>query len=186
MTVAEQEHAPSTDGDNVAPIMQVDGLKTYFFTRKGTVKAVDGVSFRLKPRKPSRSSASPAAASRSPLSRSCASSRIHPAVSSAVRIKFDGVDLMKSRSARCANPRQRHLDDLPGADDVAQPGHHRRHQITEALILHQDMNREQALARRSRCSSSSASPSPTARQGIPAPAVGRHAPARHDRDGARL
>jgi len=30
-------------------LLQVEGLKTYFFTRWGTVKAVDGVSFSLKP-----------------------------------------------------------------------------------------------------------------------------------------
>ena len=29
-------------------MMEVDGLKTYFFTRQGTVKAVDDVSFYLK------------------------------------------------------------------------------------------------------------------------------------------
>src|SRR5262244_210878 len=30
-----------------ARILEVDGLQTYFFTRQGTVKAVDGVSFAL-------------------------------------------------------------------------------------------------------------------------------------------
>jgi oligopeptide/dipeptide ABC transporter ATP-binding protein len=32
-----------------APILDVQGLKTYFFTRTGVVKAVDGVSFSLLP-----------------------------------------------------------------------------------------------------------------------------------------
>ena len=32
-----------------APILDVQGLKTYFFTRTGVVKAVDGVSFTLHP-----------------------------------------------------------------------------------------------------------------------------------------
>jgi oligopeptide/dipeptide ABC transporter ATP-binding protein len=32
-----------------APILDVQGLKTYFFTRTGVVKAVDGVSFSLMP-----------------------------------------------------------------------------------------------------------------------------------------
>jgi oligopeptide/dipeptide ABC transporter ATP-binding protein len=31
------------------PLLEVRGLKTYFFTRRGTVKAVDGVSFSLAP-----------------------------------------------------------------------------------------------------------------------------------------
>ena len=32
-----------------APVLDVQGLKTYFFTRTGVVKAVDGVSFTLMP-----------------------------------------------------------------------------------------------------------------------------------------
>jgi oligopeptide transport system ATP-binding protein len=32
-----------------APILEVEDLKTYFFTRTGVVKAVDGVSFSLMP-----------------------------------------------------------------------------------------------------------------------------------------
>ena len=32
-----------------APVLEVEGLKTYFFTRKGVVKAVDEVSFALHP-----------------------------------------------------------------------------------------------------------------------------------------
>ena len=31
------------------PLLEVRGLRTYFFTRRGTVKAVDGVSFSLAP-----------------------------------------------------------------------------------------------------------------------------------------
>ena len=38
--------APATAG-NGDVILDVDGLKTYFFTRQGLVKAVDGVSFSL-------------------------------------------------------------------------------------------------------------------------------------------
>ena len=29
-------------------LLKVEGLKTYFYTREGTVKAVDGVSFDIK------------------------------------------------------------------------------------------------------------------------------------------
>src|SRR5438105_9928489 len=41
------DSAPNA-GDNAAPVLTVEGLKTYFFTRQGTVKAVDDVSFALK------------------------------------------------------------------------------------------------------------------------------------------
>ncbi|HEX9899105.1 MAG TPA: ATP-binding cassette domain-containing protein, partial [Candidatus Methylomirabilis sp.] len=35
--------------DGRTPLLEVRDLKTYFFTRRGTVKAVDGVSFSLAP-----------------------------------------------------------------------------------------------------------------------------------------
>jgi len=35
-------------GDNAEPVLTVEGLKTYFFTRLGIVRAVDDVSFALK------------------------------------------------------------------------------------------------------------------------------------------
>src|SRR5437868_6318194 len=41
------DSAPNA-GDNAAPVLTVEGLKTYFFTRQGIVKAVDEVSFALK------------------------------------------------------------------------------------------------------------------------------------------
>ena len=61
-------------------------------------------------------------------------------------------------------------------------------QIAEALILHRDMDQQGgAASARSRCSTWCASPSRQQRaEGISAPALRRHAPARHDRHGARL
>ena len=51
MSVADDSRQAEAPGpcSNLAPILNVDELKTYFFTRQGTVKAVDGVSFSLKP-----------------------------------------------------------------------------------------------------------------------------------------
>ena len=60
-------------------------------------------------------------------------------------------------------------------------------QIGEALILHQSMSHKAALARAIEMLQLVGIPEPqAARQGVPAPALGRHAPARHDRHGARL
>ena len=40
-----QPHA-ATDTDT---LLEVEGLRTYFYLRAGVLKAVDGVSFSLKP-----------------------------------------------------------------------------------------------------------------------------------------
>src|SRR4029453_4161908 len=34
---------------SAAPLLEVEGLKTHFFTRDGVVRAVDGVSFAIEP-----------------------------------------------------------------------------------------------------------------------------------------
>src|SRR5215831_14461282 len=53
VTTSEQDAgaAPpaATDQRSAAPLLTVEGLQTSFFTRRGTVKAVDGVGFALAP-----------------------------------------------------------------------------------------------------------------------------------------
>src|SRR3979409_1660804 len=39
--------ASAGEGAGAGPVLEVNALKTYFFTRSGAVKAVDGVSFAL-------------------------------------------------------------------------------------------------------------------------------------------
>ena len=99
-----------------------------------------------------------------------------------------GKDLLGARRPRDAqDPRQPDLDDLPGADDLAQPGVHRRRpgrrggppapgQVEGRGARGRDRDvpaRRHPVAR-------------GARRRVPAPAVGRHAAARDDRDGARV
>jgi oligopeptide/dipeptide ABC transporter ATP-binding protein len=36
-------------GDSAGPVLEIEGLRTYFFTRDGTVKAVDGVDLTVAP-----------------------------------------------------------------------------------------------------------------------------------------
>ena len=96
-----------------------------------------------------------------------------------------------SRPARRAemrqDPRQRDLHDLPGADDLAEPGlHHRRADRRGHAPAPGPRAAATPWTRRSRCSSSSASRRRAAGQGVPAPDLRRHAAARDDRHGAGL
>ena len=55
MTVSSNKHSTASEpaalaSDANAPaLLTVDGLQTFFFTRQGIVKAVDGVSFSVRP-----------------------------------------------------------------------------------------------------------------------------------------
>ena len=85
------------------------------------------------------------------------------------------------------DPRQRHLDDLPGADDLAEPGVHRGRPDRRGSAAapegrpeggHGPGGRDDAARRHSLAGA--------ARPGLSPPAVRRHAPAGDDRDGAEL
>ncbi|MCK7507613.1 MAG: hypothetical protein MZV70_28620 [Desulfobacterales bacterium] len=87
------------------------------------------------------------------------------------------------------DPRGRPVHGLPGAHDLAQPALHRSAtRSRRPSVLHQGLPRGEARAAgASSCSRSRASRMPpSAARRVPAPAVGRHAPAGHDRHGARL
>ncbi len=108
-------------------LLEVNDLKTYFRTDDGIVKAVDGVNFTVEKGKTlgivgesgsrqerhlpddhgpeHRSGTRSRAARRSSRARTCST-------------------MKPSKTAR--HPRQRHRDDLPGPDDVAEPGAHDR------------------------------------------------------------
>src|SRR6266700_7834065 len=53
VTTSEQDAGATTpvaaDRPSAAPLLTVEGLQTSFFTRRGTVKAVDGLGFALAP-----------------------------------------------------------------------------------------------------------------------------------------
>ncbi len=84
--------------------------------------------------------------------------------------------------------RQRDLDDLPGADDVAQPGaHHRPADRRDAACCTAACRAPRRWRARSRCCRLVNMPEPERRvDAVSAPDVRRHAPARDDRDGAGL
>ncbi len=104
-------------------------------------------------------------------------------------IRFDGLDLLDVPDADAARPaRQPAGDDLPGADDLAQSELHdrrpdRRDASCAIAAARGAQARERAieLLRRVRIPSPERAP-----RRLSAQALGRHAPARDDRDGAGL
>ena len=135
-------------GSNVAPILNVDELKTYFFTRQGTVKAVDAVSFSLKPRE------TLAIVGESGCGKSITALsllRLIPYPPGRIvggRIDFEGTNLLTLDEEEMRGIRGNHIsmifqEPMTSLNPVMTVGR----QISEALILHQNMTREQALAR---------------------------------------
>jgi hypothetical protein len=98
--------------------------------------------------------------------------------------RYLGQDLMTCPNARCADSAATHLDDLPGPDDVAEPGLHDRRPARRGRPgLHEAGAPRPAKPAPSRCWRSSGSPSPSSGRQLPPRVLGRHAPAGDDRDG---
>ncbi len=102
-------------------------------------------------------------------------------------IHFKGRELLGARRKRDApDPRQRHLDHLPGADDLAQSApHHRGADRRNPATAHRHQRCDGADADAGAVDPGRHSRSGDAAEELSAPVVRRPAPARHDRDGAR-
>ena len=174
--------------DGRAAALDVRDLRVEFPLARGVVRAVDGVSLRRRAAaRRSGSSASPAAARRMTLRAilgllpRTARDRRRRDRSSTARTSL-ALDEDRRRDAARARDR----DDLPGADDGAQPGHARRRPdrrgpARPARATADGAARERALELMRRVGI----PDPERRaRRLPARALGRPAPARHDRDRA--
>jgi peptide/nickel transport system ATP-binding protein len=128
--------------------MEVDGLKTYFFTRQGIVKAVDDVSFYLK------KGETLGIVGESGCGKSITALSVMrlvpdpPGKTVAGSVKLDGRDLLELSAAEMREVRGNEMsmifqEPMTALNPVFKIGH----QISEALILHQGMDKEQALER---------------------------------------
>ena len=130
------------------PLLEVDGLKTHFFTRDGVVRAVDGVSFSVQPGE------TLALVGESGCGKSVTSLSILRLIASppgrtvAGRIRFNGRDLLRLSEPEMRQVRGDEIsmifqEPMTSLNPVLTVGR----QIAEALVLHRGLSRAEALAR---------------------------------------
>ncbi len=111
----------------MADLLQVKNLQTSFFTPEGEVRAIDGISFEIDESK-TLGLVGESGCGKSVTSLSIM--RLIPSPPGKIvggEIVYRGKDLLKlGNEADAQDPRQRDLDDFPGADDLAQSGVYRR------------------------------------------------------------
>ena len=131
-----------------APLLEVDGLKTHFFTRDGVVRAVDGVSFSIAPGE------TLALVGESGCGKSVTSLSIMRLIASppgrvvAGTVRFDGRNLLDLSEAEMRKVRGNDIsmifqEPMTSLNPVLTIGR----QIAESLVLHRGMTRSDAMAR---------------------------------------
>src|SRR5690349_8359928 len=132
----------------MAALLEVDGLKTHFFTRDGVVRAVDGVSFSIQPGE------TLALVGESGCGKSVTSLSILRLIASppgrtvAGSIRFNGQDLLglSERAMRKVRGNEISMifqEPMTSLNPVLTVGR----QIAEALVLHKGMSRSGANGR---------------------------------------
>ena len=161
MADAAQMNAPTGSSANQAAL-EVNGLKTYFFTREGVVRAVEDVSFSVA-RGETLAIVGESGCGKSMTALSIM--RLIPDPPGRIvggEIKLDGQDLMDLSEAEMRGIRGNDIsmifqEPMTSLNPVMRIGK----QISEALILHQDMSKAQAMDRSDR--DAEAGPHPGAR-----------------------
>jgi peptide/nickel transport system ATP-binding protein len=131
-----------------APLLEVDGLKTHFFTRDGVVRAVDGVSFTIQ------TGETLALVGESGCGKSVTSLSILRLIASppgrtvAGAIRFNGHDLLSLSEREMRDVRGNEIsmifqEPMTSLNPVLTVGR----QIAETLVLHRGMARGQATER---------------------------------------
>jgi peptide/nickel transport system ATP-binding protein len=132
----------------VATLLEVDGLRTHFFTRDGIVRAVDGVSFSVDPGE------TLAVVGESGCGKSVTSLSILRIIASppgrivAGRVLFEGRDLLalteqEMRAVRGNAVSMIFQEPMTSLNPALTVGR----QIAESLVLHRDLSRDAAMAK---------------------------------------
>ncbi|HKN09091.1 MAG TPA: ABC transporter ATP-binding protein [Pseudomonadota bacterium] len=132
----------------MTPLLEVDGLKTHFFTRDGVVRAVDGVSFSVAPGE------TLAVVGESGCGKSVTSLSVLRLIASPPgrivegSIRFQGQDLLELSERRMRDIRGNEIsmifqEPMTSLNPVLRIGS----QITETLTLHRGLSKEAAVAR---------------------------------------
>ena len=138
----------NSPGTALAPLLEVDGLKTYFYTRDGVIRAVDGVSFTVDPGE------TLAVVGESGCGKSVTSLSIMRLVASppgkivSGRLVFEGRELLDLSEDAMRKVRGNEIsmifqEPMTSLNPVLTIGS----QIAEALVLHRGMTRGEAMAR---------------------------------------
>ena len=105
-----------------APLLDVRDLQVRIPLSRGTVRAVDGASFRVE-RGEALGLVGESGCGKSMTLRAILGLLPRPAVITGGQVLFEGEDLAAAPTVAAARaPRQGHRHDLPGADDGAEPG----------------------------------------------------------------
>jgi len=145
MAADENNHARSDEHD---PVLQVEGLQTSFYTRDGVVRAVDGVSFNL------HRGETLCIVGESGCGKSVTALSIlgllpkPPAKIEQGKVLFRGEDLLQQDEARMRQIRGNQIsmifqEPMTSLNPVMTIGK----QIAEALLLHQNVSKQQAQER---------------------------------------
>ncbi|MEN9771876.1 MAG: hypothetical protein RJA58_519 [Pseudomonadota bacterium] len=138
----------AVQSDKSVPVLEVRDLKTYFHTRDGLVRAVDGVSFKVN------AGETLAVVGESGCGKSVTSLSIlrliasPPGRNEGGEILFQGEDLLKASEARMRDIRGNKIsmifqEPMTSLNPVLTIGK----QISEVLVLHQNMNESEAKAK---------------------------------------
>ncbi len=169
-----------------APLLEIAELRTHFFTASGVVRAVDGVSYAV------RSGETLGVVGESGCGKSVTALSVLRLVADPPgrivggAIHFAGVNLLELSESEMEDIRGNAIsmifqEPMTSLNPLMTIGR----QISEAVALHQGVGRREAMDRAIEALRRVHIPEPERRVlRLPAPAVGRNAAARDDRDGA--